>query len=227
MYLYGFYKANPRLLSDPATFIGALASSDSRSDLETKNRRSLQGLLMGDLERSDVQAYLLFRMVQEDSDVELAYGRTYVEGALDFIPYGVFHYRLPGKLKYGTDAMFGAGTYSPAGVYSVKIYGLAGETMLNFGAYSAPFGFILLAAAVGYARALTLRLTTSNDSRWYFVPIISIACVVFLSSDLDNVIFVLVQHALVPFALVWMCSASRGRPIAIGAGRVAGLVRTQ
>jgi hypothetical protein len=160
---------------------------------------------MGDLERSDLQAYLLFRLSQPGSNVELAYGRTYVEGALDFIPYEIFHYRLPGKLKYGTNVVFGADTYSPGRAASTKIYGLAGETMLNFGVYSAPFGFILLAAAVGYARAIGGRLSAA-DSRWYFVPILSIACVVFVSSDLDNVIFILLQHALVPFVVIRLCS---------------------
>ena len=77
--------------------------------------------------------------------------------------------------------------------------------MLNFGVYGAPFGFILLAAAVGYARALGGRLSPA-DSRRYIVPILSIACLVFLSSDLDNVIFVLLQHALVPLILIRLCS---------------------
>jgi len=205
MYLYGFYKSNPLSFADPMSFVDAVTSSDSRAYLETRSHRGLEGVLMGDLERSDLQAYLLFRLSQPGSNVELAYGRTYVEGALDFIPYEIFHYRLPGKLKYGTNVVFGADTYSPGRAASTKIYGLAGETMLNFGVYSAPFGFILLAAAVGYARAIGGRLSAA-DSRWYFVPILSIACVVFVSSDLDNVIFILLQHALVPFVVIRLCS---------------------
>jgi hypothetical protein len=215
MYVYGFYKANPRLLFDPAAFVDAVSSSESRDDLERTSRRGLQAVLMGDLERSDVQAYLLFRMLQQGANVELAYGRTYVEGALDFIPYGLFHYRLPGKLKYGTDAVFGSGTFSPGRSSSAKIYGLAGETMLNFGPYGSPFGFILLAAAVGYARASNQRLSTSADSGWYLAPIISLACIVLLSSDLDNVIYLLLQHALMPFILIRICSGARRRPEAV------------
>jgi hypothetical protein len=205
MYLYGFYKANPMTLSDPVSLFEAVTSPDSREYLEKQSHRGTEGVLMGDLERSDLQAYLLFRMSQPESNVQLAYGRTYIEGAVDFIPYGLFHYRLPGKLKYGTDVVFGANTYSPGRSVSSKIYGLTGETMLNFGIYGAPFGFILLAAAVGYARALGGRLSPA-DSRRYIVPILSIACLVFLSSDLDNVIFVLLQHALVPLILIRLCS---------------------
>jgi hypothetical protein len=220
MYVYGFYKSNPMSLADPASFIEAVTSSDSRDYLERRTHRGLEGVLMGDLERSDLQAYMLFRMSQQEANVELAYGRTYIEGALDFIPYGIFHYRLPGKLKYGTNVVFGADTYSPGRSASSKIYGLAGETMLNFGVYSAPLGFILLAAAVGYARAVGGRLSATTDSRWYFVPILSIACVVFISSDLDNVIFVLLQHALVPLVVIKLCSGPGRRAKAGSRGRL-------
>lgn len=217
MYVYGFYKANPLFFANPIDFANTLLSSESRSYLEHTSHRSLEGVLMGDLERSDLQAYLLFRMSQRGSAVELAYGRTYAEGAVDFIPYFIFHYRLPGKVKYGTNAMFGQDTYAPGPYASSKIYGLAGETMLNFGAYSVPLGFILLAAAAGYARALS-QGTAAADSRWYFVPIISIACVVLISSDLDNVIFLLLQHALVPLIVVKICSTPGRRARAGRAG---------
>ena len=84
--------------------------------------------------------------------------------------------------------------------------------MLNFGACGAPLGFILLAAVVAYARALNTRLSSPSDPRWYFVPILSVACIVFVSSDLDNVLFVLTQHALVPFLLLKLCSGKLLRP---------------
>jgi hypothetical protein len=208
MYIYGFYKSNPTVFGDPITLINTVTSSESRAQLEKTSGRSLQAVLLGDLDRSDLQAYLLFRLLQEGSDVKLAYGRTYVEGALNFVPYRIFQYRPPGKLMYGTDAVFGPGTYKPGSRVSLKIYGLAGEAMLNFGPYSGAFAFILLAAAVGYVEGLSRRVSRSSDSRCYFLPILSIACVVFLSSDLDNVIFLLSQHALVPFILIKICSSS-------------------
>jgi hypothetical protein len=201
MYVYGFYKSNPDLFSDPASMASTILSQEARSHLEVTSHRSLETMLMGDLDRADIQAYLLFRMIGQESEVQLAYGRTYVEGALGFIPYNLFHFRPPGKLKYGTDALYGPGTYSPT-LFSTKIYGVAGETMLNFGAYSAPLGFLMLALTVGYAQALGARLLSPWDARRYFVPIASLACIVCVSSDLDNVIFVLLQHALMPYVLV-------------------------
>jgi len=166
----------------------------------------MNGVLMGDLDRSDIQAYLLFR-ISNGSDIDYAYGRTYVEGMAQLIPFGILGYRPPGKLMYGTNAVFGEGTYSRgAGFTYTKIYGLAGETMLNFGVYCIPFGFIILAAGVGYARAMSSRLAPL-DARRYLVPIISVACVVLLSCDLDNVMFLLLQHALVPYCLIQVCSS--------------------
>jgi hypothetical protein len=207
MYIYGFYKSSPQLFTDPASLTTTILSTESRSHLEKKTGRSLQAVLMGDLDRTDVQAYLLYRMMNKEFNVQLAYGRTYLEGALCYIPYGLLQYRPLGKLKYGTDAVYGEGTYASSFVSS-KIYGVAGEAMLNFGPYSAPLGFILLAAAVGYARALCSRLS-STDARRYFVPIMSMMCIVCVSSDLDNVLFLLLQHAFVPFILIALCCRAR------------------
>lgn len=209
MYVYGFYKVNPYLFSDPSEFLRTLVVSDSRGQLEHKSRRSMDALLLGDLGRSDVQAYLLYRMLHTSSSIEYAYGRTYIETAIDFIPYDISGYRLPSKLLYGTDAVYGPGTYSGARK-SLQIYGLAGETMLNFGPFSAPMGFIVLAAVVGFAQALSLGLPTT-DRRRYIVPLTSVGCIVVLACDLDNVIFFFLQHGLVPFLFIMLCSRSVAR----------------
>jgi hypothetical protein len=209
MYFFGFYKANPQLLSDPITFLATMSSSEARTDLERKNHRNVDGLLLGDLGRSDVQAYLLRQMVRDESDIQHGYGKTYVDSIMSFIPYDILGYRPPGKLLFGTEAIYGSGTYSPTR-FSQQIYGLAGETMLNFGPYSAPFGFVMLAAAVGYVRAATSRWSPL-DCHQYLVPIMPIACILLLSSDLDNVIFLVLQHLLVPFVFIKCCSGSAAR----------------
>ncbi|MFN7993899.1 MAG: hypothetical protein U0Q18_09875 [Bryobacteraceae bacterium] len=204
MYVYGFYKANPFLFTQPAELLRVLSSSDSRSDLEQHSRRTGTGVLLGDLGRSDVQAFLLYRMMEDAASIEYANGRTYTDGAINFIPNRIIGYRPPGKLKYGTNVVYGAGTYSPTR-QSVQIYGLAGEMMLNFGVATAPLSFVLLGAAVAYARTLMLRLPRGDPWR-YLIPIVSIGCVVVLGCDLDNVIFFLIQHALVPFIFIGLCS---------------------
>jgi hypothetical protein len=207
MYVYGFYKSTPEIFADLGNVMETMLSHESRALLENTSHRSLETVFMGDLDRADLQAYLLFRLVGQRSEAGLGYGRTYFEGALSFIPSGLLAVRPPGKLKFGTDALYGTGTYSPTRSSS-KIYGAAGEAMLNFGGYSAPIGFLLLAISVGYAEALSARLWSALDARRYFIPIASLVCIVCVSNDFDNVLFFLLQHALMPFLLIKICTAT-------------------
>jgi hypothetical protein len=201
MYIYGFYKVSPD------TFWTALTSSESRAIISQSSGRDLDGVLLGDLERSDIQAYLLFRIMQDGSQVRYGYGATYLDGMLNFIPRGLSSYRPPGKLKYGTNAIFGDGSYAEGRFAATKVYGLAGESMLNFGVCGVPVAFLAFGIVVGRLRAFGRRLEP-GDSRQFMLPILSILCVVALSSDVDNLIFVFLQNALIPGILIW-CSSSR------------------
>ena len=215
MYVYGFYKISPQ------TFLAAMTSSESRTEIEQGSGRDLDTVLLADFERSDIQAYLLYRFTQAGSRVEYAYGSTYVDGVLNFVPRGISSYRPPGKLKYGTDALFGEGTYAEGRFASTKVYGLAGETMLNFGPWGIPIGFLALGVLVGRLRALCRRIEPS-DSRQYLIPILSLACCIALSSDVDNLLFTMLQHALMPCMLIWCAStkaASGVRPLFVRSGR--------
>ena len=102
MHLYGFYKA-----------LGAeaLAAFEEGSLNETNNPRSFQGMLLGDLGRADVHAFLLHRLWKPDSDYQYAWGRTYLGSIALLVPASIWPDRPPIKTKEGTDAEFGAGTY--------------------------------------------------------------------------------------------------------------------
>jgi hypothetical protein len=215
MYIYGFYKVSPQ------TFLTAMTSSESRSNIAEDSGRSLDGVLLGDLERSDIQAYLLFRIMQGGSQVEYAKGKTYVDAVLNFIPRAISSYRPPGKLLYGTNAMFGEGAYVEGRFVSTKVYGLAGEAMLNIGLYGIPIAFFVLGMGVGSIRALSKRIEPW-DSRQYALPILSLLCVVALSSDFDNIIYTFLQHGLMPGVLIWCASSKKAyavRPVSLGNGR--------
>jgi hypothetical protein len=203
MYLYGFYKVSPQ------AFATALTSSDARAVIEQRSGRSLETVLLGDLERADTQAYLLYRMTQSGAnEIQYAWGETYVDGMLSLVPRAILSYRPPGKLKYGTDAFFGQGAYSPGRFSSSKVYGLAGETMLNFGPYGVPLAFFAFGMVVGLLRGFSRRIEPS-DSRQYVLPILSLLCVLALSSDLDNIMFAFLEHALLPGILIWFASSKR------------------
>lgn len=199
MYIYGFYKVSEQ------TFVDATSSLDSMAYEGERNGRTLDAVLLGDMDRADIQAYTLFQVMQDGRDAEYGYGRTYTDAVVDFVPHAILPDRPPGKVKYGTDLFFGNGTYSPEGFGSSKIYGLAGEAMLNWGLLGIVPCFIVFGAIVGWLQAFVRRLHPA-DSRRYLAPILSIACIVALSSDFDNVLYVLLRHALMPAILIWLCS---------------------
>jgi hypothetical protein len=199
MYVYGFYKVSQQ------TFLSAVGSQEELRLLGEKTGRNLDAVLLGDIERSDMQAFMLFRLADDASNVEYALGRTYLDSALNFIPYAIFPYRPPGKVKYGTDLCYGLGTYVDGGFGSTKIYGLAGEAMLNWGLLGVLPAFIAFGCLTGKLQMLISHLGPS-DSRRYVAPIMSIACVVTLSSDFDNLLYVLLRQALMPVLLIWLCS---------------------
>lgn len=215
MYIYGFYKISPQ------TFLTAMTSSESRANIAEDSGRNLDGVLLGDLERADIQAYLLFRIMQGGIPVQYAFGQTYIDAVLTFVPRAISSYRPPGKLLYGTNAMFGEGAYSAERFSSSKVYGLSGEAMLNIGLYGIPIAFFVLGMGVGRVRALCKRIEPW-DSRQYALPVLSLLCVVALSSDFDNVIYTFVKHALMPGVLIWCASSKKAyavRPVLLGNGR--------
>jgi hypothetical protein len=217
MYIFGFYKISPE------TFRLAITSSEDRAAVAQSTGRNLDAVLLADFERSDIQAYLLFRIMQEGRDIKYAYGTTYLDGLLGFIPHAISSYRPPGKLKYGTEMIFGPGTYSEGRFASTKVYGLAGEAMLNFGPWGVPLAFGVLGIVVGRLRAFARRIEPS-DSRQYMLPILALLCCIALSCDLDNVTYNALEHALMPGLLIWCTS---GRAVSTIKPMVAGKLQSK
>jgi hypothetical protein len=133
MYLYGFYKG---LRKDVWTVFEAGAIP---AEASIKTGRTLEGMLLGDLGRSDVQAFLLYRLSMPNPDYQYAWGRTYLASATLLIPRALWPDRPPGKVKEGTEAQYGAGSWDEDKWNSSLVYGLAGEAMLNFGPLAVPF----------------------------------------------------------------------------------------
>jgi hypothetical protein len=199
MYLYGFYKSGgPQ----------AVSSLNSLQDLhqrEEKTGRTLTGSLLGDLGRSDVQAFMLYRLLREDSDYTYAWGRTYYAATAIVIPKSIWPDRPVSKWKEGTDLLFGAGSYIPGKWVDSHVYGLAGEAMLNFGPLVVPFSFIFLGILVRRVRRW-ISTGERSDLRYLFLPFLTVFCIIFLISDLENDIFYLVKEGLVPFAVFFLGS---------------------
>lgn len=199
MYFYGFYK------SAGLDGLEAFQSSAARAELTEQTGRSLEGLLLGDLARSDIQAFLLYRLRTYPTDYEYALGKTYLGGATILIPRSIWSNRPLGKVKEGTEAQYGKNSYRPGAWESSKVYGLAGEAMLNFGSAMVPPAFLLFGVVVGYVQRLMTRLH-AMDIRCMLLPFLINLCFVVLVSDSDNIVFFLIKDGFVPFIVLFLCT---------------------
>ncbi|MFB2836052.1 hypothetical protein [Floridanema evergladense] len=200
MYIYGFFKTGGL-----EGLNKALEGQEERASLEKKSGRSWQGLVLQDLGRSDVQAFVLYRLMQHDSDYQYAWGRTYYAAFSMLVPSIFWPDKPPDKIKEGTEAQFGMGSYHPQLWASSKVYGLAGETMLNFGPIMIPFAFIFLGVIVGNVRRF-LFTWQAADVRLILLPFLVNYCFVILVGDLDNQIYFLLKNGGFPFIVLLLSS---------------------
>lgn len=203
LYIYGFYKA-----AGANGVSQALSGSEQRSELSRKSRRTFDVVVLGDLGRSDVQAFVLYRLMNDKRDFQYAKGRTYLSALSILVPSFLWHDKPASKLKEGTDIQAGAGSYVPAISWSSRVYGLSGEAMLNFGPVSVPLVYALFGLLVGWARSWIARLLP-GDARLLLAPFLIYECFSALSADLDNLIFGLIKDGFVPFMIVLTCSVKR------------------
>jgi hypothetical protein len=202
MYLYGFFK------DMGLDAFRAFESGSAREELEGRTQRKFETLILDDLGRSDVQAFVLSRLMESDRDYGYALGRTYLGTLALLIPASVWPDRPPTKVQEGTEVQYGDGTYLPYGqnkLVSLRVYGLAGETMLNFGPVAIPIAFVVFGCIVEWTRRRTLAWS-SRDSRQLLVPFLVNLCFLVLISDSDNILFFVIKSGFAPLALVLLTS---------------------
>jgi hypothetical protein len=199
MYIYGFYKD---LGGDTWT---AYQAGEIPPERMTKGGRTLDGMLLGDLGRSDVQAFLLYRLSMPQRDYQYAWGGTYLASTTLLIPRVFWPGRPPGKNKAGTEAQYGMGSWDEHKWTSSLVYGLAGEAMLNFGPIAVPFAYGIFGLTVGLLQRLLYTLR-HGDTRLLLYPFLVNACFSILQSDSDNLVFNLVKGGFLPALVVWFGS---------------------
>lgn len=199
MYVYGFYKG--------AGLEGLSGVRDlaQRAAMEQRTGRTAEGVLLGDLGRADVQAFLLYRLRVHPDEYDLAWGRTYAGDLAILVPRTLWPARPPTKVKEGTELQHGRGTWRLDSWSSSRVYGLAGEAMLNFGPLAVPLAFATLGAVVGAVRR-GYRRWSERDARRLLLPLLINLCFVILASDVDNIVFFLVKNGAVPALVVWLAS---------------------
>ena len=203
LYLYGFYK-NMGVEASRAFS----ASSDERDEMEESTGRTWKMLVLNDLGRSDVQAFILFRLKNDPDDFAYANGRTYLGSLSLLVPHWVSSKRPETIEKEGTEIQTGTGGYFHDISWSSRVYGLAGESMLNFGSASVPLVYGLYGLFVGWFRRF-LQSLSPNDARLLLIPFGVYMCVSAVSADSDNLTYGLVKNGLVPFLVVFLCAVRR------------------
>lgn len=194
MYFYGLYKGSGRAVID------ILQGRAVITELEEKTSRPIESTLLGDLARSDVQALLLYRSVTP-SDAEFAWGRTYLGAAALLVPRFVWPDRLAGKIEVGTDFQYGSGSYALGRFESLRVYGLAGEALINFGPLAVPLSYVALGWLVRRVRRFASELH-EKDTRVLLLPLLVSLCVTMVVSDADNLLFLAAQNGMMPFLLL-------------------------
>jgi hypothetical protein len=199
MFAYGFYK------SYGTDGLDVLREADNpvAAITETEGARSMKSTLLMDLGRIDVQAFLIYRTSSDDvpETYTYAHGRTYLGAAALLVPLSVWPDRPETKVLWGTNVIHGDGVYESGTERSSRVFGLAGETILNFGPYLVPFAFVILGLLVGWVHRAGLSWTI-DDGRLLIYPMLVNLCVIVLTSDSDNIVYFIVKNGLVPIALV-------------------------
>ena len=194
MYVYGFYKdlgSEVSLVSDP----GAMG------EYGAELHRTFTGMVLGDLARADIQAFILYRLWDHDEDQQYGWGRTYLGSLALLIPRQIWPNRPLTKVFEGTELLWGRGSYDEDDWVSTYVYGLAGETMLNFGPAAVPFAYLLFGLVVGRLQRFLGRLRP-GDARLLLYPFLLILCMSALVLDSEILLFLSFKDGLVAAVVV-------------------------
>ncbi len=201
LYAYGFYK------NFGTAAIEALDGDEVRSAMAETSNRSMATAVLADLGRADVQAFVLHRVADPSSGGDCLYARggTYLATFCLFIPRSIWPDRPEGKVRSGTEALYGTTTAALGTMRASQVYGLAGEAMLNFGPVAVPPSYAVLGIVVAGVVRLGKAWGPGDSRRWMLPFLVNFAFVV-LVSDSDNLLFFLVKDGAIPAAVVTLGS---------------------
>jgi hypothetical protein len=164
-------------------------------------------VLVGDFSRCDVQAFLLYKLIRENA-FQYAHGASYLGAITMIVPRSLWQDRPATVARWTTDAEYGEGAYQASAVRSSRVYGIAGEAMLNFG----PAGVLVAYIVLGLLTAMlhgVISTLSPGDGRWLIAPFFINLLFLLLLNDSDNATFYLIKYGLMPFALVLLSTTRR------------------
>jgi hypothetical protein len=169
----------------------------------------LDSIIVGDLTRVDVQAVVLARY-QAGHYQPTFKGETYLHAASLLLP-GALRPDVASKAELGSYALYGAAV-NDALAFSSRIYGLLGESILNFGLWAVPLVFYLF----GRLCVLAARRSRIEGAslEGFTAPALIILPMLLLFYDSGNLVVFFVKNVLPVYCVAliarWM-SIRRGR----------------
>lgn len=201
-FFYGFYKTVGTQVLD------LLRGEVNIQTLVAKTGRGPEALLLGDLTRTQVQAFLLYRLSESADPYSLQWGATYVGDSVILIPKTLWPDRLPSKVKAGTELMYGKDTYVPSVFQSTRVFGLGGEAMLNFHIFGIPIAYLIWGFLMGRYRAW-ISNWRDKDLRFVLAPLFSFLLFSAAMSDFDNIIVAFLFQGCILAAAVILIARRR------------------
>jgi hypothetical protein len=209
LWTYTFYKSLGVKVFD------YVRSGTSVSDLAYDSQRTFTGFLVGDMARCDIQAYILWMETDQPGAYDKWWGATYLTALAPTVPDWIWPGKPEhaGKLVAGTELQYGRGSYRPSErAFSSRAYGMAGEAMLNFGAWGVPVVFAMWGLFVGRFRRY-LRSIPNGDLRLLAAPFGTYFLLNMLLWDSDNYVAHSVMRAAVPLVILFV-AVGRSRRMA-------------
>lgn len=201
-FIYGLYKAGGE------RFIDIFRGGITLSELVGSTNESFAGVLVGDISRADIQAWMIYKWKTSREDYDLRYGETYLEAPVTLRPRWLFPGKAQGseKVRAASEFVHGKGYFDPSRNRFVgKVYGLGGEAILNFGIWAIPFPFAFWGFCIGYLRRKWISWP-ADDSRLLIMPFLTILVLLTLLSDSDNCWNSIIGHLIVPAFVVFLIS---------------------
>ena len=201
--LYGFVSMYAAYKQHGANLMTDYETSGQISSLNTDAEDSAT-VLVGDFSRTDVQANLLWR-ISNAGHAPYAWGGSYLGAITMLVPRELWPNRPPTLVRWATDAEYGNGAYASGTMRSTRVYGIAGEAMMNVGPIGVPLALMLLGFGVRGLQRFRNSLSPS-DTRFLLLPFFVNLAFLTLLNDSDNIVFYVIKYGLVPVFLLLLSS---------------------
>ncbi len=196
-FVYSFYKGAGR-----EGISTALSGSSGLAQAQQETGRDVGWLLLGDLARADIQMEVLWTMYDANPEYHPKLGATYV-GAAIFIPRLIWPNRPRGPQEAYAELRDGQIGARDGEVPNSRVFGLTGETLLNFGWMGVPFVHALFGIAIGLVRR-NVDALQPGDARFMLAPFAMLLLTALYLLDLTQVVFMFLQDC----ALLGVCTAA-------------------